>query len=275
MANVLKRDERPSAGIRRIAGKKASIIRRYLEQADGNDTQAEQIHRVRMAIKKLRALLRLVRGALPEKRYRQEQQALRAVAKVLAPLRDADVLARVLPKLQRHIPARDFAFLQRAFVKEREKQATLLWPAQKAVQKKCGPALRKIGDWPLKGFKKRGLRDGMKRTCQKFYEAQKQAEKALTAENLHNWRKCAKDLAFQLNLICRIGPKSAAKRAEQLTELGQYLGTDHDLVLFEEKVGAFPAVAKKLEEGFRRRHAKIRRAAFKLGGTIHGRRIRF
>lgn len=268
MGNSVKRRERIRAGLRRIAGQQALAIREYFQPAGVHDADQEHIHRVRTAIKKLRALLRLVRPGLPGNRYRRERDTLRILAQMLAPLRDAEVMTRQLRKLRRQLSPRDFSALQRIFVKEQHHRTALLKPAKMTASIKCRPILDEIGNWPLKEFKSRNLYRGLQRAAKKLTAASRQARQSATGENLHEWRKRAKDLAFQLKLIRKRSPKSVARRAARLAELARLLGNDHDLAVFREKISGAPLLAKRIGSLLERRRAKLQRAAFKLDRSL-------
>ena len=59
------------------------------------------MHGARKDLKKTRALLRLVRPALPGKVYRRENRELRDIARALSSTRDADVLVAVVDGLHK------------------------------------------------------------------------------------------------------------------------------------------------------------------------------
>lgn len=67
--------------------------------SSGNGTA---IHETRKAIKRLRALLALVRPGIAKARYRQEQDRLRAAANALSGARDAEVMVATAAKLEGH-----------------------------------------------------------------------------------------------------------------------------------------------------------------------------
>jgi CHAD domain-containing protein len=55
-----------------------------------------------------------------------------------------------------------------------------------------------------------------------------------TVENLHEWRKRAKDLRYQLRLLKQISPAGMTKLVEEAEKLGDYLSDDHGLAMFRQ-----------------------------------------
>src|SRR5262250_3558709 len=97
MAFELKAGETLGDGIHRIAEKEIDKVRGY---ANGSPrgSRDEMVHEVRKSLKKLRTLLRLVRPSLGRKTYRQENIALRDIARPLTGVRDAAILVEALDK---------------------------------------------------------------------------------------------------------------------------------------------------------------------------------
>src|ERR1700757_2487593 len=100
MAFQLKTGEKFAQGVRRIARKEIKTIVEHLEGQRGED-EGRAVHEARKDLKKMRALLRLVRDQLGEEVYQRETRDFREVGRALSPRRDAQVLAKTLEKLHR------------------------------------------------------------------------------------------------------------------------------------------------------------------------------
>src|ERR1017187_822783 len=100
MSYRLQPGEKLSQGICRIARKQTRSILSHLE-AESPKSHEQATHDARKALKRVRALLRLVRTGLGVKIYRQENRSFRKVARSLSPRRDAEVLLQTLTKLGR------------------------------------------------------------------------------------------------------------------------------------------------------------------------------
>ena len=91
-----------------------------LENLKGRDL-LKSVYEVRKEIKKLRAILRLMRGEIGKNIYRKNANALRAAANHLTAIRDAHVTLNAFEKLTHHfarkLPARPFPKMKRALRK--------------------------------------------------------------------------------------------------------------------------------------------------------------
>src|SRR3982074_2226408 len=122
MSYGLRPDEKLSDGIRRIARNQIRAIRKELgpKRPQG---QGGSIHEIRKRVKKLRALLRLVRSGPGQKNLREENRNFRGIARVLSPRRDVEVQLKTLDKLQRRrgraATANDFYVLRRDLLERR------------------------------------------------------------------------------------------------------------------------------------------------------------
>ncbi|HEX8715050.1 MAG TPA: CHAD domain-containing protein, partial [Solirubrobacteraceae bacterium] len=95
-------DERPGEGLRRIALGQIDVAVRAL-RGDCDGSPAERVHEARKALKRLRALLRLLEDELGERVYERESAVVRETGKRLAQARDAEVLLATLDGLiERH-----------------------------------------------------------------------------------------------------------------------------------------------------------------------------
>lgn len=96
----LKSKESPTKGIRRIALGRAEKAVEELNDARNGTDFATSVHAARKDLKKLRGVLRLVRGELSEEVYRTENQRYRDAGRQLAQSRDAEVKTETLSALR-------------------------------------------------------------------------------------------------------------------------------------------------------------------------------
>src|SRR5688572_11327492 len=97
MSYCLKKKERVSDGVRRIA---AEEIHAVIAELHSVPLHSENIHEARRHLKKVRAVLRLVRKQLPSASFKRENQTFRAAGKMLAPSRDARVIGKAMASLK-------------------------------------------------------------------------------------------------------------------------------------------------------------------------------
>jgi CHAD domain-containing protein len=256
----VKSGENLAGEIARISAKLVRHIRKRVKLLN-REPGSETIHEIRMAIKKLRALLRLIRDGFGRKFYRRQHHSLRALAHCLSPSRDVAVQLATLRKLRRHchqLSADDISDLENRLIEKKRNTSK----SKQLSKSQFRDTLRQINRWPFKNLRQRDVKSGVERGYRKFIEAHHLAVQSPSDENLHTWRKRAKSLYYELLLIKKIGPKSAGKLARQIKELGKYLGNDHDLVL----------LIKELHHGSSRlrQHVRARRAEFQKLAFHHG-----
>jgi hypothetical protein len=272
---------------------------------------AEIVHDTRKALKRLRALLRLLRDELGPKRYARENAALRDCGRRLAGARDAEVMLATLDSLVGRDPAR----LQRSAA-VRQLHAQLLAERDTAAIHAIGdPRVRAevLGElravraraerWQLRerGFKllapglervyRRGrsdmrvVRRAAKRTTGKR-RARAKRRRAIAGQSvtaLHVWRKRVKDLRYAAETLDRGGKRYRPVRriARRADRLGEMLGEEHDLALLEARVRErrrqFAGERKTRERLLKliaARRRRLRKRALREGQRLYERRPR-
>jgi CHAD domain-containing protein len=107
------------------------------------------------------------------------------------------------------------------------------------------------------------------------YRAAAAASADATAENLHEWRKQAKYLWHQLQILEPVWPGLMDELGNQLHELTRALGDEHDLAVLREKVTAEPDAfggdnaLETLLALIDRRREELRQEAFLLGRRLY------
>ncbi len=205
-------------------------------------TADEAIHNVRKRFKRVRAVLRLVRGELGNQLYRQENESLRDAAAAFSEVRNARVLVDAVEKLRRResdVPSAAFDALSR-FLKARQRDVHDRLARNVEAMDELREAIEggrsRAEHWPLPSDGRRALRRGLRRSCKAGCEALEEAEKETTLETLHECRKQVKYLYHQVQLLERVASPPLLKLAEQLHELEQKLGDDHDLGMLRVEV---------------------------------------
>ena len=231
------------------------------------------VHQARKRIKELRALLRLTRKRTGETFYRQQNLALRSMARSLAPMRDAAVLLATWHALRESLPEkiskREFATVAKKLSLARPKQPAATARSRRQLKQKLESAVAVLEKLPVRDITKHDIRSGLKRARRRYRAEQRKARRSSTDENLHAWRKRVKDLTHQLELVGDSISKRTGRHNQQLKKLGRLLGEDHDLALFETVIGKIqPDTGKKLREPIKKHRKELRKAAFKLGRKL-------
>ncbi|MGH2713785.1 MAG: CHAD domain-containing protein, partial [Thermoleophilaceae bacterium] len=145
----LKRGEPVPEGVARIARGRIDHAIDAL-----TDATEEGVHEARKDMKKLRALLRLVRGEIGEKVFRREADSFRDAARELAGVRDADVMLATLAELERRYPD-ELSGAETGPIRQALRAHRLgtagggRQQAAKAAIKVLSDARGRVADWPL------------------------------------------------------------------------------------------------------------------------------
>ena len=280
MAFRLKPDEPLKKGIRRVSRREIEKALEELESCGFGDD--EVVHGVRKRIKKLRAVLRLIRADLGKKTFRRANTWLRDAARPLTEIRDAKVLLDALDKLA--APLRDEASPEsvvavRTFLMNHKETVTHHVLDEEGacsrVQSMLADARDRLKYWATTEGGWATVDAGLERAYLAGYSALAVASTEPTIENLHEWRKQAKYFGHQLQLlepICRNVMDELGNPVQELTEA---LGDDHDLAMLEKIVteeaadlGGDGAVTR-LQELIDRRRGELQKSAFELGRRIY------
>jgi CHAD domain-containing protein len=276
-------EETPKQGVSRVARGELDLTMRLLTAAPNGDAGAESVHEARKALKRLRALLRLSRPALDERRYQRENLIFRDAGRELSDARDAQVLLEtlggLLDRYGAELPRGTWARLHGAL------EAGAAHPAQASgsdgyddVLAILARARRRVSSWSLPTENGRdSLNEGFARIYKRGRRRLRRAKADPTPENLHELRKRAKDLwhaAQLLEPVCPEKMKPLAKSAHQLSNL---LGDDHDLSVLLQYADAHPELLdegerERLEKLVNRRRKSLRREALKYAGELYKRK---
>jgi CYTH domain-containing protein/CHAD domain-containing protein len=273
----LKRKEGAAEGLRRIALGGAQKARDRLRQANGEEA-ADAIHGARKDLKKIRAVLRLVRGGLGEKAYKAENRRFRDAGRLLSESRDAEVKLETLAKLGERLgdafPPSQARAWAAALEADRARVQTGAGSGQveQAIEA-IGAGEARIPGWSLKPDSWRLLEPGLDR-C---YRRGREALKAVRAEreddqSVHELRKRVKDLWYQQRLLAETWPELLETSAEEAHRLADLLGDHHDLAVLAEDLRSregLDANRRSGEELIAQRQDELLDEALALGGRLY------
>ena len=239
MSYQFKAQESIPVGIKRIAREQIGQALKQLKAADNNKEEA--VHESRKRLKEIRALLRLVREPLGKKTYRRENECFRDAGRQLSDVRDAQVLIKTLDKLAEHCPDSTLSDAFTTIRGELKDHYSLVY--QQAIEQgnnvsvvtnTLKTARKRIDDWTIEPDDWSALSPGLKKVYKQGYKDFEQAGEQPTAENLHEWRKRVKDLWYHVRILSPIWSEMMGELADQLHDLSNYLGDDHDLAVLKE-----------------------------------------
>ncbi|HWC28067.1 MAG TPA: CHAD domain-containing protein, partial [Solirubrobacteraceae bacterium] len=242
------------------------------------------VHDTRKRIKRVRAALRLSRGAISDDVYRRENAGLRAIANRLSPPRDAHVLIQTLDDLQERcaeeLPPGGGAALRARLVEERERAlvaidrgGTIVGETAQALAE----ARARTEQWAFERDGFEALEPGLRRIYRRGRKRLRAAREEPTAENLHDCRKRVKDLWHAAQLLHPAHPERMERLARDAHELADLIGDHHDLSVLRDYVEEHPELFEDHESrdallaALDRRRDGLARRALKRGRRLYDR----
>jgi CHAD domain-containing protein len=294
-------------GLRRVILGQLDLAVTLLESYPGG-TGEHTVHETRKALKRLRALLVLLRAELGGKRYARENATLRDCGRRLAGARDAEVMLGTLDSLVQRDPSR---FTRSAAVRTLRSQL-LAERDTAAAHAIHDPRVRgevvielravraRAARWELRerGFRlfAPGLEDIYTRGRRRMRVARRRAaaerpgkgsrrgkhsrRAGVSVEALHVWRKHVKELRYATETLDRGGKsyKPVRRVARRADQLGEMLGEEHDLALLEARVrersrqfAGERKTRKRLLALIASRRRKLRKRALREGERLYQR----
>jgi CHAD domain-containing protein len=245
-------------------------------------TRGIAVHETRKEFKKMRGLLRLLRFQIGEEIFSRENRRFRDAGRPLSEVRDADVMIETLNDLLAHfkkeISSKPFRSLRRRLEQRRRDIRNRIIDREKAMSKvtqQVRTAKKALERWPPLGSDSKKLTKGIRKVYARGQSEMQKAIKDPTVENLHEWRKSAKYLRYQLEMLESTWPEMIRPLAEQSKLLGDFLGTDHDLVVLKDVIDkecpdACDDTARETLLGLiHQRRTELESDAFELGQKIY------
>jgi len=260
VAYRLKHGESPSTGLKRIA-------REELGQAI-DELHAGEIHEVRKHLKKVRALLRLVRDELGDA-YPAENARLREVGRTLSPVRDAEALIEAVDRVKNRYPA--LRAMRGGLVRSKRKveQQAHIPDLTPKLASELEAARRGIASWRLNGGGVNALEPGVKGSFRKGRKALAQYRETGDRVDLHEWRKRVKDHWYHVRLLEKIAGDGIKDYERSLKELEDALGEYLNLSLLKQRGAPGKATAAIDAE-----QHKLREHALEIGRELYGEKPR-
>jgi len=232
-------DEAVQDGVRRIA---KSQIEAAIEEIDDESVdRVETVHQVRKRCKKLRGLIRLVRPAFPG--YAEENAAFRDAAASLSGVRDAHVMVETFDALAtrfgRAFDHGRFDPIRARLVDKKNaasKDSELLDARLALFRETMVEALDRAKGWKLDGDGAAAWHGGYEKTFKRGVKALRKARKDPTTKKMHELRKRAKYHWYHARLLQDVWPAAMEGVTDELDRLGDILGDEHDLAVFQETI---------------------------------------
>jgi hypothetical protein len=247
MSFRFKLDEPIAEGVSRIALEQIAAAKAALAAKD----IAKGVHDARRCLKRLRALLRLVRPALEEDDYRRGMRRLAAVARMLSGARDAHVMQQTLARLAGRFGtlSRSAKRLRKAMPDGAERKTGRPRAGGSPAQAGLEQARALFEGLARKSIAFEHLAEGLQRSYRKARRTYREAYRHPADEAFHAWRKSVQQHWRHMQLLSRSWPDVLGGRASEAKELSRLLGDDHDLAVLADFVtrqgpDALPAVER-------------------------------
>jgi CHAD domain-containing protein len=234
MASGLKRGKHVARELSRVVAKEFDTAIGELGHRHGTD-RAEAVHEARKCLKKVRAVLHLLKQNLGHD-YAVLDGRLRGIAHRLSTLRDVDASVEVMKALRDHYPGivtgAIFRGVQRELLaRKRDLLARvdldrLLSRVAREIKQSSPSVQRRICRAAHSGAIRAGIKRGYRRARKAMVCLRASPEDV----RFHRWRRRVKDHWYQMRLL--EGPNAHGRvRMGSLKQLESGLGDDHNLVV--------------------------------------------
>ena len=195
------------------------------------------IHETRRCLKRLRAILRLVKEELGETIYDRDNRYLRNLGGRLATLRDAAVRLETLAALKKEfstqLPASAWRELKKELATVQGQSVQRKKKLLVTITARVHMARARVEKWALDFDGEAVLSKGLRKAYQRGSRAMGQALKEPTAEKFHEWRKQVNHLRHQLQILQNLKLGKVKATLPEFKSLAEVLGRKNDLaVLF-------------------------------------------
>jgi CHAD domain-containing protein len=275
----IRADEPLGAGLLRVAEGLIDSITKSEGQPES--AGGEYVHDVRTTIKRLRALLRLIRPVVGEAFFNRENERLRGAGRRLAVARDAEVARETLKGLPvSGEPEQKAVAAALAGLERKTQRGTDIDKALQEVRSDLRQTQRSLqrlqlvdSDWEVVG-------NGLKNVYRQNRKRMNAALQNGGDEAFHRWRIRVKNLFYELQLLEPVWPKRLDKMTSRLSKLQDKIGLDHDIAVLKgvlqktpEAFGG-PAAVEALMHRLDAESGKLRHRVEPLGEKIFAKKPR-
>lgn len=201
----------------------------------------KSIHETRKSMKRIRAVLRMIRDEIGYSSYYRENTFYRDLSRKLSGIRNFEVLSNSIKNLQEDlsntIPPDVFSLLEEELGGQRN--LVMGGPAGltqllKEIAGKIEIARDRIYDFPIKHNDFRVFEGGLFRMYRQGKKYLQDVRKNPSPSQMHDLRKRMKYFWYQIDLLQPIFPGPMKAYASTLETIGENLGVYHDLQVLQE-----------------------------------------
>ena len=241
MSFRLENNETLSFGLKRITLE--LVDKSIFNLSKGNGSFNDDVHDTRKNFKKIRTVLRLVRSNLGIESFKSENFFYRDAGRKLSDLRDSKVLINTFDKLIKNsefdATGYDFSIFKN-FLLEKHKSISIAKNKKSVLIHSISTDLilarSRVFDWTFTGDDFVIIKKDLKRIYRQGQNMMYAVFNESIKENVHEWRKRAKDLWHSVRILNNIWPEIMNPLASHLEKLSDSLGAANDLFLLKEKI---------------------------------------
>jgi CHAD domain-containing protein len=208
-----------------------------------NGGKGNAVHESRKAIKRLRALLRLIKPGMTKAAFRRDEARLKEIAQLLSGVRDIQAMIETAAKLEAYDRAVGAGPVGAAIKARLEEECA---GAEKRLKGGAIGRARKLLAEARKAFAGLTLEDDdfavIAKTLESDYRKARRgfagAYRLGADEAFHDWRKHVQRHWRQLVLVAPSWSKALRPQVALARDLAEILGEDHDLSVLAERVRA-------------------------------------
>lgn len=246
---------------------------------DRSHPDSERIHDFRKALKRWRALLRLLEIPIG-KPAKSARTAARELARELARTRDAQSALDALTNIENNdhaLSGRTLASLrQRLLAMKRRRERSALSPVlHRRLGLRLNSAERAFAGWPLNDVGFNDIVAGLTETYRNARRAIPGAWPKATAEELHELRKRVVEHRYQMELVESLWPRFGKLWVEEAQRLRNRLGAYQDLAVLARLTAPHQPLAhwrSRLAPLIAKRQERHAHAAARLAGRLFAER---
>ena len=267
-------------GLRPHHPQRAEVMRILQEQTEKICSQLqkpvkdidETVHDCRKRLKKMRALVRLVRKSVPEDFYKNTNRFYRDLGREMAPLRDCRVMLNQWEELWAKNLRRDAIIKQNEELLYTRYHAALEDIGNQTFLSSIAERLRSfhrefaVPDIPEVSFD--AFYGGMKKVYKRGRKALDRSRREPATENLHDWRKRVKYLRYHLRLLKKYGEEITDGHRAALHRLSDDLGDD-DLAEMRALLVSDSESGQNIIAHIDRNRKELQKSAFLNGSKIY------
>jgi CHAD domain-containing protein len=246
-----------------------------LSEQSRNDEQP--IHRIRTTIKRLRALLRLIRPAVESGFFDSENERLRTAGRLLSVARDSEVARDTVKTLPiSHQSTRDAINAVSPGLEKRVERAKAHEPNVTEVKQRLEQTRRSFRQLEFRGTDEEIIKAGIRRVYREARRRMKAAIRTGGDRAYHRWRIRAKHLYCELQFLEQIWPNQLHRMVSRLSKLQDRLGLDHDLIVLRAELTKTPEAfggkeaVQRIVSSLERQTNKLRRTFRSRSGAKFG-----